>query len=241
MNLTNKSFWTHALATSLLALGILLPPEFAYRPIFIQAALFALSGALTNWLAVYMLFERIPLVYGSGVIPVHFQEFKAGIHKMVIENFFTEEKISKITQNLSQQFSKEQIAQKINLDGLFDNFVNIVCESSFGALLNLIGGKSALEKLREPFKKEMGKQVETMLDSLQIEKSLAKITDPQLLLEKIESLIDNRLNELTPEGVKQLVEDMIRKHLGWLVVWGGVFGGLIGAVSAYLQSIASLF
>jgi hypothetical protein len=21
---------------------------------------------------------------------------------------------------------------------------------------------------------------------------------------------------------------MIRKHLGWLVVWGGVFGGLIG-------------
>jgi hypothetical protein len=23
---------------------------------------------------------------------------------------------------------------------------------------------------------------------------------------------------------------MIRKHLGWLVLWGGVFGGLIGLI-----------
>lgn len=26
----------------------------------------------------------------------------------------------------------------------------------------------------------------------------------------------------------QLVEEMIRTHLGWLVVWGNLFGGLIG-------------
>jgi hypothetical protein len=25
---------------------------------------------------------------------------------------------------------------------------------------------------------------------------------------------------------------MIQQHLGWLVVWGGVFGGLIGLVAA---------
>jgi len=27
---------------------------------------------------------------------------------------------------------------------------------------------------------------------------------------------------------------MIRRHLGWLVVWGGVFGGLIGLVVTFL-------
>ena len=27
---------------------------------------------------------------------------------------------------------------------------------------------------------------------------------------------------------KEIVEEMIRRHLGWLVLWGGVFGGLIG-------------
>jgi len=25
---------------------------------------------------------------------------------------------------------------------------------------------------------------------------------------------------------------MIKKHLGWLVVWGGIFGGVIGLVAA---------
>jgi hypothetical protein len=29
---------------------------------------------------------------------------------------------------------------------------------------------------------------------------------------------------------------MIREHLGWLVVWGGVFGGLIGLLAASLNT-----
>jgi hypothetical protein len=28
---------------------------------------------------------------------------------------------------------------------------------------------------------------------------------------------------------------MIRRHLGWLVVWGGVFGGLIGFLVALIE------
>ena len=30
--------------------------------------------------------------------------------------------------------------------------------------------------------------------------------------------------------VKEIIQEMIRSHLGWLVVWGGVFGAVIGAV-----------
>jgi predicted alpha/beta superfamily hydrolase len=30
--------------------------------------------------------------------------------------------------------------------------------------------------------------------------------------------------------VKELVEEMIRTHLGWLIVWGNLFGGLIGLI-----------
>ena len=33
---------------------------------------------------------------------------------------------------------------------------------------------------------------------------------------------------------------MIRKHLGWLVVWGGVFGGLIGFIAA-VSKVGTLF
>ena len=41
--------------------------------------------------------------------------------------------------------------------------------------------------------------------------------------------------------VKQIVQDMIRHHLGWLVVWGGVFGGLIGLITSILNKSISLF
>ena len=46
--------------------------------------------------------------------------------------------------------------------------------------------------------------------------------------EEVELIIDSRLNELSPEQVKNIVKDIIHKHLGWLVVWGGVFGLIIG-------------
>jgi len=34
--------------------------------------------------------------------------------------------------------------------------------------------------------------------------------------------------------VKKIIENMIQKHLGWLVVWGGVFGGLIGLITSFV-------
>jgi uncharacterized membrane protein YheB (UPF0754 family) len=48
---------------------------------------------------------------------------------------------------------------------------------------------------------------------------------------EVDKLVDGRLREMTPERIKKLVEAVMAKHLGWLVVWGNIFGGLIGVVS----------
>ena len=48
------------------------------------------------------------------------------------------------------------------------------------------------------------------------------------LLSQVEQIVDQRLDELTPVQVKNIIQEMIRQHLGWLVVWGGVVGGFIG-------------
>ena len=40
-----------------------------------------------------------------------------------------------------------------------------------------------------------------------------------------------KLQLLTADRVKELMEEVIRDHLGWLIVWGNVFGGVIGVVS----------
>jgi uncharacterized membrane protein YheB (UPF0754 family) len=92
--------------------------------------------------------------------------------------------------------------------------------------------------LREPFIKHMKTSiVDITEDENFIELLKCEIEQPEILddiLIKIEQIIDQRLNELTPLLVKEIIQAMIKKHLGWLVVWGGVFGGLIGLVSAFV-------
>ncbi len=48
---------------------------------------------------------------------------------------------------------------------------------------------------------------------------------------QVDQLLETKLEELTPEVVKRMMEKVMRKHLGWLIVWGNVFGGLIGLAS----------
>ncbi len=75
----NKSFITNFLAFIAVILGY----AFANNIIF-TIGLFALSGAITNWLAIHMLFERVPFLYGSGVIQLKFAGFKVAIKNLIL-------------------------------------------------------------------------------------------------------------------------------------------------------------
>ena len=75
MSLLNKNLLPNLVAIALILVGWAVPGV-AGNLIF-YTGLFALSGAVTNWLAIHMLFERVPGLYGSGVIPLHFEEFKS--------------------------------------------------------------------------------------------------------------------------------------------------------------------
>ena len=54
------------------------------------------------------------------------------------------------------------------------------------------------------------------------------------LHEQLDDLLKQKLLELTPEMVKDMMEAMMRKHCTWLVVWGNLFGGLIGVGAHYV-------
>ncbi|KAJ6235854.1 hypothetical protein M0813_28414 [Anaeramoeba flamelloides] len=56
--------------------------------IFLQIGLFGFAGGFTNWVAVKMLFDKIPFLYGSGVIPRKYQELSLVIKDVVMKNFF---------------------------------------------------------------------------------------------------------------------------------------------------------
>ena len=215
----NKTLLTNVLSSLLILSSFFIP---SYQDVVLSTGLFAFSGGVTNWLAVHMLFERVPFLYGSGVIPTRFEEFKSGIKTLIVNEFFTKENIQRFFDE-SNTNSLENLAGSINFESVFLGLVEAIETSSMGGMLKMMGGKQALEPLREPIIDKLKIIISEMKD----DHDLADIAVDEVT-EKIEAIIDRRLEELTPETVKTIIETMIRKHLGWLVVWGGVFGGLIG-------------
>ena len=54
----------------------------------------------------------------------------------------------------------------------------------------------------------------------------------ELFIKEVDQIISDRIDQLTPVVVKNIIQDIIKKHLGWSVVWGGVFGAIIGFISS---------
>jgi len=187
-----------------------------------MSGFFALSGALTNWIAIHMLFEKVPFFYGSGVILERFEDFKKGIKKLVMEELFTDSSVADFVKK--KDYKKKLSLEKINHEQIFDKLSDAIEESSLGSMLQMFGGRKALNPLKEPVQKKINEVFEEL--SANISDSASKLSSD--ISESIESIVDSRLNELTPEHVQTIIKDMIHKHLGWLVVWGGVFGFIIG-------------
>ncbi|MDO6610786.1 DUF445 domain-containing protein [Shewanella sp. 1_MG-2023] len=232
----NKSLVTNVIAAALVLIGY-----FAELTMVFTIGLFALSGAVTNWLAVHMLFEKVPGLYGSGVIPSRFEEFKAGIKHLMMEQFFTQENIDRLlTENSASAIDLTPVIDKVDLEPSFDALVTTVENSSFGGMLSMFGGTEALIPLKEPFIDKMKQSLTELTQSEEFNQILInELEQPNVmadLQQKVSNIVDQRLDELTPVMVKDIIQEMIRKHLGWLVVWGGVFGGLIGALAAIIQS-----
>ena len=237
----NKSLATNFISVVILLAGLLLGDN-GYAAILTMVGLFALSGALTNWLAIFMLFEKVPFLYGSGVIPAHFEEFKKGIRALMMDQFFTLENIERFVSTGSANIASINLVpviEKVDLNPTYDGLIKVIMDSSFGGMLGMFGGEEALTPLREPFIKHMKSSIIALTEDEKFTSLLKEELDkPEAMvtiLDKIEHVIEQRLNELTPLLVKEIIQAMIKKHLGWLVVWGGIFGGLIGLLSAILM------
>ena len=201
--------------------------------------LFALSGAVTNTLAIHMLFEKVPFLYGSGVIESKFSQFKLSIHNLLMNQFFTRENLTRFFQDEVNSAKKnvdfEKILNKTDFSPAYESLKESVMQSSFGGMLSMFGGEAALEPLREPFTKKLQASIITISQSDAFQEVLNEALKSEDLSEdiynKLSKIVNVRLEELTPAMVKEIVQDMIKEHLGWLVIWGAVFGGLIGFVS----------
>ena len=231
----NKSNITNIITVIAMLFGY-----FSGNNLIYMVGLFAFSGAITNSLAIHMLFEKVPFLYGSGVIESKFSQFKISIHNLLMNQFFTREHLTRFFQEEVTSAKKtidfEKILNKTDFSPAYESLKESVMQSSFGGMLGMFGGEAALEPLREPFTKKLQASIISISasDAFQevVNEALKSEDLSQDVYEKLSRIVNLRLEELTPKMVKEIVQEMIKEHLGWLVIWGGVFGGVIGLFSA---------
>ena len=225
----NKSILTNIVALLITLIGIINPFQ---NSLLLMIGLFSLSGGITNWIAIHMLFEKVPFVYGSGIIPKNFLVFKQAIKDLVIKEFFSRNNVEVFTSKISEE-AIISISKNINYNNIFEGLTESIESSQLGGMLSMVGGKKALEPLRKPIIIKLETLFKSIIENEKHSNFGDEIVDNVYV--RIEKLIDDRLNELSPQDVKKIIQNLIDKHLGWLVIWGGVFGGFIGIISFFVS------
>ena len=225
----NKSILTNIVALLITLIGIINPFE---NSLLLMIGLFSLSGGITNWIAIHMLFEKVPFVYGSGIIPKNFLIFKQAIKDLVLKEFFSRNNVEVFTSKISEE-AIISISKNINYNNIFEGLTESIESSQLGGMLSMVGGKKALEPLRKPIIIKLETLFKSIIENEKHSNFGDEIVDNVYV--RIEKLIDDRLNELSPQDVKKIIQNLIDKHLGWLVIWGGVFGGFIGIISFFVS------
>jgi uncharacterized membrane protein YheB (UPF0754 family) len=238
----NKSNMTNIISLIVTILGYAIHNDTVF-----MIGVFAFSGAITNSLAIHMLFEKVPFLYGSGVIESKFSQFKISIHNLIMNQFFTQEHLTRFFQTEVNSAKKtidfEKILNKTDFSPAYESLKEAVMQSSFGGMLGMFGGESALEPLREPFTKKLQASIIkiSVSDAFQevVNEALKSEDLSKDVYDKLSKIVNTRLEELTPKMVKEIIQEMIKEHLGWLVIWGAVFGAVIGYASTFVINVSN--
>lgn len=200
----------------------------------IAFGLFGFAGGFTNWVALQMLFYRIPLVYGSGVIPSRHKKIRETVKNVVLSAFFDEGFLDKYVgqkivqmatvhdagKRLQAVLQSAAVEQLINakLDGLFSQ--------SEGDVLRMIG--ICREKLKPMIRPLLLSLAADLAPGIANKLAGSKGTTVVWLKRELDAYMTLRLQELTKYRTTSLLRQIIGRHLGWIVVWGTVFGALVG-------------
>jgi uncharacterized membrane protein YheB (UPF0754 family) len=203
--------------------------------------LFGFSGGVTNWLAIKMLFYDVGLV-GSGVIPKQFIPIRNSIKDMMMQMFFDIDFLRDYISKRAKQFVKEadfgdkvgNILTSPEFEVVLTKTLTDLSMQPEGMILQtmapMFGGIEGMIPMLKPMLVSAGKEI---VDSTADNFDPLSIWSVEQIRDQLENMIETKLLELTPEMITEMMDSILHAHLGWLIIWGNVFGGLIGLISQW--------
>ncbi|KAL0224770.1 hypothetical protein RCL1_002682 [Eukaryota sp. TZLM3-RCL] len=207
---------------------------------FLAFGLFGFAGGVTNWLAIKMLFDKIPFIYGSGVIPARFKEIRKSVKDAIMRTFFDQKYLEKylskkagaILGGLNVEEKIRQLLESPVVDDIIDAKLKEFSQRPEAVFITLMGIQpNQLKTWIKPFALGLGGDLAPLVSQLF---EPGKTLNLDSIRRELDVLMTAKLEELTPEIVKRMLEDVMREQLGLLIVWGTFFGGMIGVLSALL-------
>jgi len=240
----NKGFVSNLITFIIMILGLIIVKiwrDSIIGQFILSFGLFGFSGGFTNWLAIKMLFDKIPFLYGSGVIPRRFKEIRETVKNVIMKTFFDEvylenylkQKAGQLSQSVNFADQLNKILASPEVEAVIEKKLAELGTRPEGAMFAMMGiNPVMLKPIIMPFVIGMGTELFQLF---------GKNFDPTQFISigriraELDDLMTTKLEELTPNRVKKLIEDVIEEHLGWLIIWGNVFGGLIGIVTQSIE------
>ena len=233
----HKGNVSNLISFCLLVVGLAASSWTVWSSWVLAAGLFGFAGGITNWLAVKMLFDRVPFLYGSGVIPNRFREIRKTVRDLILRHFFDVEYLERFFTGRMDALSDDpgleaKVAELLNsdeVDEIIERKLEELQATPAGAMLKMVG-TAMVKPMVKQFVSSLGSELAPRLAAEVAKSGL----DVESLRQQGDQLLTAKLEEVTPEVVRQMMEEVMREHLGWLIVWGNVFGGSIGLVARAL-------
>lgn len=208
-----------------------------FASLMLAGGLFGLSGGVTNSLAIHMLFEPVCNLPGTGVISRNFKEIRLTVKDTIMRAFFEgphveqfiRSRIADLQHSADLGARLTKVLETPEADELLTKALTELSEKPEGWPLLMFGVPPAeITTMVKPFLIAMAPSAAPLLTKMV---DVDALIPADKIRSEIDALMSQRLEALTPDRVRTLIERVIRKQLGWLVVWGNVVGALIGVAT----------
>jgi len=229
-----------------LVLTIIYPDNLPLQYI-LAFGLFAFTSGITNWIAIRMLFDRIPGLYGSGIIEAEVVTIRQTAKDLIIKTFFNAEYLNRYISEkagvLLNTFDIEGILKSLLDSDVVDDIIDMKLEEirqrPEGMWLAMMGvDNNNLKPMIKPLILGLSSDVAPMI----VQRfDPSKAINVDIIKAEVEQLVTQKLEELTPSNIKHLLEGVMADHLGWLIIWGNIFGGAIGLATKAINVELDVF